>query len=135
MVKIWSYMNHGRWLVDCPKCGNASEINRQTKTLICLHCDPGIQAMAFQEVDTPVQGKILRQIPDIMAREAARQKATQYDIVFPKEAEEIEKAITGKHQYWQNWYPDRKEIRALHPTASAFGQTVAQLKAEVTRGL
>ena len=143
-MKTYTYMNHGRWLVMCPKCGNEFKVSRETKTMICFVCHPGIMANSNERVETesPISHTkqvIWRTVPDYELRERAKieviKSKEEYEIVFPDEAEEIEKSVSGKDGNWQNWYPDRKEIRLKYPKASAYGQTVKQLKAEVSHGL
>lgn len=144
-MKTYAYMNHGRWLVMCPKCGSEFKVNREDRTMICFVCHPNVMANANERFETmsPIthtRQVIWRPVPDLALREAeiiaVMKDKEEYEIVFPSEAEAIEKAVSGKEGAWQNWYPDRKEIRAKYPKASAYGQTVAQLKAEgVNHGL
>lgn len=37
MSKIYAYMNHGRWVADCPKCTGA-EIVEPNKPFVCGSC-------------------------------------------------------------------------------------------------
>jgi hypothetical protein len=143
MDKVYAYINHGEWKVDCPKCGRATRITRGLNKYICLVCWPGIKATALQEIVTVTNGitqKILRPVPDLAARQAAivaaRQDKEEYNILFPQHSEEIEASIsTEPDRNWQNWYPDQPETKAKHPTASAYGQTLADIQEErVTHG-
>jgi hypothetical protein len=140
MDKVYAFINHGEWGVYCPKCGQATKTPLRTNKYICLSCWPGIMATALMEVETVTNGivqKILRPVPDLAARQAAtvaaRRAGEEYNIEFPQHAQEITDNInTEADVNWRNWYPDRAEIRAKRPGASAFGQTLADIQYERT---
>lgn len=141
-MEVYAYMNHGRWLADCPKCMNASRVKPGRKKFICLACHPKIIATAYVEARShsgPGAGRrILRPVADHDLRADAMRDAQDageaYNLIFPREVKEIERIlIPVRDVRGKCWYPDRDEIRALHPTASAFGQSLADLREEVSR--
>ena len=138
MVKVYAYINHGEWKVDCPKCGKARYTTLAENKYICRCCNPGIMAYAYQMVRTETNGivqEIMRPVPDLALRQTftvqARQAGEEYNIEFPQHAQEIADSINAEADVnWQNWYPNQPEIRAKHSSASAFGQSLADIQNE-----
>jgi|WetSurMetagenome_2_1015567.scaffolds.fasta_scaffold838660_2 hypothetical protein len=138
---VEAFINHGEWKMICPKCGQITKTQIGQNKYICLPCWPVIMATALQEFITNTNGiiqKILRPVPDLEARDAAehaaRQAGEEYNIDFPQHAAEIEASIaTETNVNWKNWYPasfNNAEFKAKHPTAHAYGQTLAEIEDE-----
>jgi hypothetical protein len=136
-----AFINHGEWKVFCPRCGNPSKTDIGQNKYICLSCWPAIMATALQEFITVTNGitqKVLRPVPDLAVRAAAEHDAKQageeYNIDFPAHAVAIEANIaTEPLVEWRNWYPaslNTTAFKAKHPTAHAFGQTLAEIEEE-----
>jgi len=106
METVKAYINHGRWLVDCPKHGKngAVEVAPDTAEYIAPCCYPGVIAQ-FTGV---VKGQI-KNVVDTSARATARRMAHEkgevYQIVFPKNADKILAIIQKRPIQNQNWIP------------------------------
>ena len=106
MEKVQAYLNHGRWLVDCPKHGRNGTLEVQvTDTEYIAPCRyPGTIAQFTGMVKNRVQN-----VADISARATARARARKdgevYEIVFPENMNEIMDALRGQPVTMQNWVP------------------------------
>lgn len=104
MKTVKVYMNHGRWIVDCPKHGNAGamEVKEGEKEYIAPCCYPNVLA------SFPVMrdGQI-KMIADISARATAKRLAIKnddvYEIVFPEKLEEIKAIMEKRLMSNRNW--------------------------------
>lgn len=100
--KITAYMNNGRWLMNCLKCG--TPLPAWESGVVCPRCYPGMLARAFQ----PLPGGLLRPVADIEIVEQTRKKANgngeEYAPSFPAEKTEIEKILrlrpAAKNMNW-----------------------------------
>src|SRR5512146_2607578 len=59
-----AYINHGRWLVDCPGCGSPVLI-KPPEPAACGHCHPELFAVMFVKR----RGEIYDPVPDHERRE------------------------------------------------------------------
>lgn len=103
-TKILAYMNHGRWLIKCPKC--STPLHAQESGVVCPRCHPGVMAKALQQIGDG----LFRPVADIEIVEAARKKAEDagelYVPDFPPQRNEIERILRmrpGVHN--MNWIP------------------------------
>jgi hypothetical protein len=120
MKIVKAYMNHGRWLVDCPKHGTAGamEVTEHDTEYIAPCCYPKIIATFI--------GKFKEQaaiMPDRSARATARNMAKQadetYTIVFPEKLAEIKAIMDARpiaNRHWTN-----ETIAALKKENKAHG--------------
>jgi hypothetical protein len=120
MKTVKAYMNHGRWLVDCPKHGTAGamEVTERDTEYIAPCCYPKIIA-TFTGV---VKGS-LKHVPDVSARATARNMAKQADeiymIVFPEKLAELKAIMDARplnNRHWTN-----ETIAALKKENKAHG--------------
>jgi len=134
-------MFRGQWLADCPKCRNASQVDLSRKKIICISCHRGIIATAYaMQLSRTANGserQLMRPVADLEIREKAAQQARamdeEYEIIFPAGAVNIEQVLSKvRDPRGRCWFPDREEIRALHPRASAYGQSIRDLVEEVS---
>ena len=106
MEKVQAYLNHGRWLVDCPKHGRNGTLEVQTTDTeyIAPCCYPGTIAQFTGMVKNRIQN-----VPDISARATARSRACAdgevYEITFPENKDAIMDALRGQPVTKQNWVP------------------------------
>lgn len=104
MEKVQAYLNHGRWLVDCPKHGRNGTLEVQVTDTeyIAPCCYPGVIAQFTGMVKNRVQS-----VPDISARATAHARARTdgevYEIAFPENMNEIMDALRGQPVTMQNW--------------------------------
>lgn len=120
MKTVNAYMNHGRWLVDCPKHGvdGAMEVKETDKEYIAPCCYSGIIASL-----PVIKNNRFMFTPDLSARATAKRLAKQadeiYTIMFPDKLAEI-KAIMDKrpihNRHWTN-----ETIAALKKENKAHG--------------
>lgn len=108
-----AYINHGRWLVDCPACGAPVLINPPEPAL-CGHCRPDAFAIMF--VKRPGK-EVYDPIPDQERRtEAKRLSSFKYEL--PKDWKKIFETLRNRPADKMNWLP---------------GETLKDLKAENAR--
>ena len=120
MKTVKAYMNHGRWIVDCPKHGKdgAMEVKETDKEYIAPCCFPGIIA------SIPVMRKSqFKVIPDISARATAKRLAIQagevYEIVFPAKLAEIKAIMEVRPIHNRHWTTET--VAALKKENKAHG--------------
>lgn len=113
MKNVHPYINHGRWIVDCPKHGKAGavEVTEKDTEYIAPCCYPQIIA-AFPALK---YGQI-KNIPDRSARATARMMAEQagevYTIVFPKTSASILEVMNRRPVHNRHWTGETlKELR------------------------
>jgi len=91
MPQVPAFMNNGRWLLYCPKDGEA--LPAWDAGVICPRCHPGILAKAFQLV----KGGLFRPVTDLELVNQARQEAAEQDEIYvpayPEEKVQIEKIL------------------------------------------
>lgn len=123
MKTVKAYMNHGRWLVDCPKHGidGAMEVTEKDTEYICPTCYPKIIA-SF----TGLVHGVLKHAPDISARATARRMAKEadevYAIVFPEKLAEITAIMDARPIHNRHWTTET--IAALKKENKAHGHGV-----------
>jgi len=120
MKTVKAYINHGRWLVDCPKHGTAGamEVTEKQTEYIPPCCYP--QSIAsFQAVK---KGRIQR-VADISARATAQRLAKEadeiYTIVFPEKIAEIKTIMDARPIHNRHWTTET--IAALKKENKAHG--------------
>jgi len=123
MKTVKAYMNYGRWIVDCPKHGNAGamEVKETDTEYIPPCCYPQIIASIPMLKD----GRFTH-APDKSARATGRRLAVQagevYQIVFPDKLEEIKTIMNNRplnNRHWTN-----ESIAALKKENKAHGHGV-----------
>lgn len=142
-MKIKAYMNHGRWMWQCPDCGGKNRYDFSQD--ICTHCFPNLLATA-KIVRPGQEGKLAALMasnslsgsdkqrslhsgrglqfvdaPDLATRLEARGKAEKmkrvHDVEMPsdKDVQMAMKYLRPRKTENMNWYPGR-------------GETIADLK-------
>jgi hypothetical protein len=120
MKTVNAYMNHGRWLVDCPKHGTAGalEVDEKDTEYIPPCCYPKSIATFMVLVKGKPQA-----VPDTSARQTARMMAHAadevYTIVFPAKLAEIKEIMSKRpvdNRHWTN-----ETIAALKKENKAHG--------------
>ena len=83
-IKVNTYLNHGRWLMNCPKCRQPLRVINEEE-MYCPVCWPGVLAKAM----APLADGTFRPVPDLeLVTQAKGQAAAAgecYLPVFPKE--------------------------------------------------
>lgn len=120
MKTVNAYMNHGRWLVDCPKHGvdGAMEVKETDKEYIAPCCYPASIA------SLPVmKNNRFTFTPDLSARATAKRLAKQadevYTIVFPDKLAEIKEIMDKRPIHNRHWTTET--IAALKKENKAHG--------------
>ena len=125
MRKVLARYNAGRWVVDCPIHGvdgavlavpsddpSQSRFLTVNNEYICPACYPGITA----EFHTLRNGR-LEKLPDRSARATAYRLAMAndeiYQVIFPKEREQIEKVLAERPRLMQNWDGPHETLKFL----------------------
>lgn len=104
MEKVQAYLNHGRWLVDCPKHGKNGtlEVSPTTTEYVAPCCYPGVIATFMGVVN-----KQMQIVPDVSARSTAYRRAREageiYEVVFPEDMQEIMSVVSERPIPNQNW--------------------------------
>lgn len=123
MKTVKAYINHGRWLVDCPKHGidGAMEVTEKDTVYICPCCYPKIIASFTGMVKNKLQ-----HVPDISARATARKMAKEADeiymITFPEKLADIKTIMDARPIHNRNWTTET--IAALKKENKAHGHGV-----------
>lgn len=112
MEKIDVIYNSGRWIAICPRCLQAdgvvaaSEV-RDGDVFVCPRENDGLAAMML--MPHPTKAGAFRSLPDLDARQSARDKAINagngYELVFPVEKAEIERILRYRPIAARNWRP------------------------------
>lgn len=110
-----AYVNHGRWLVDCPECGSPILLKPENETAICPVCNPGVMATTFQRRQLRSGAEVFDLIPDHERRQDETAKARPFKVVIPKDWKKIFEMLRKRHVSFMNWLP---------------GETLDDLKAE-----
>lgn len=113
------YMNHGRWLMDCPVCGTPILVIDE-KELICPACFPDMLAKIFLPLPSPPYPPGATRPADdferiAKARQKAREQGQAWRPKFPAERQQIERVLRKRRMENMNWKP---------------GETLADLSAE-----
>lgn len=100
-----AYVNHSRWLVDCPACGAAIRIDpAQGDRAICGNCNPGLFAIRF--VRRVVDGEeSFYPVPDERKRAETARTSTPFAFVLPPDWEEIFRILRLRPVANMNWLP------------------------------
>lgn len=111
-MEVYAYLNHGRWIVDCPKCGklgstlaepnpNIAHYSAINGKFICPNCYPGMVVIKSRGVISVRFNEDAR----AAAKKHAEGRQEIYDVVFPKERKEIEGIVSLRRLDQQNWQP------------------------------
>lgn len=120
MQSVSAYVNHGRWVADCPnpECRSAVEVkyfgrSALHRTFGCIECGHGVPVALWDTiVDLPVSTRVRDHFADVMAAGTVR-------LALPAAAEAIEAVLRHRRDpARRNWLPDettetlRRENRA-----------------------
>jgi hypothetical protein len=112
MEQVFAQVNHGRWIVICPRCQSlgiisAAEVATDETMFVCPEEYPATHANML--IPHPRQKGAFLSAPDKETRKQARQTAIDigdaYEIVFPAEKTEIERLLRYRPRAARNWYP------------------------------
>lgn len=103
-IEVSAFMNHGRWIILCPRCHTALEAIEGS--VVCGVCFPKIRAQALELID----GGLLRSVPDSVlvagATKQAEERGEKYAIKFPAERSQIEAVLRQRANVANiNWHP------------------------------
>lgn len=112
-MNVYAYLNHGRWIVDCPKCGKRgatlAEANPSVAyysavdgEFICPKCHPGMVVQAGRNTNGSIK---FNKVTQGIERKKAEADGEIYRVVFPANRKEIEKAVAKRSIENQNWKP------------------------------
>ena len=80
MTVIKVFVNHGRLLATCPKCGQSHVVEQSAKKLICASCWRGLRAEKFE----PDQWGAIVSVPHVQkifaTQDEARAAGEEYDL-------------------------------------------------------
>lgn len=123
-MKAQAYVNYGRWLAKCPKCGSANPIKTADKVFVCagLNCYPDLLAMKqtlkldAEGIKKVLSGELLSLdieptvVVDIDKRKSAvlraRAAGEEYEIVFKYEPKKIDNLLRQRQWINMHWYPE-----------------------------
>ncbi len=112
-MNVLAFLNQGRWIVECPKCGkdgatlaeNRPEISpywTENNAYICPNCHPGMIVISGKYRNGRYQF-------NQSARDAARAKAAErneiYIVEFPADRKKIMELVKDRPLTNQNWIP------------------------------
>lgn len=97
------FMNHGRWLMYCPKC--ESPLPAVEGGIICPVCWPNIRARAFKQGPDGLFRPVADTAKVEQARAAAAAAGEIYTPVYPENRAEIERVLRSRKQRNMNWEP------------------------------
>ncbi len=100
-----AYVNHGRWLVDCPECGAPVPFDPKDGAAVCGVCFPGITAMAFAKRMDKYGRELYVPVPDTEKREEAMKKAKSFKPVMPDDWKSLYEELRKRHISKMNWLP------------------------------
>lgn len=111
MKQTHANYNHARWIAICPHCaqdGKTAALEVQPgDVFICPECHP--QVLAKTLLPNPRMAGAFNSVPDVAARDEARQSALAlgdcYEVIFPAEKAQIEKALRMRPAHARNWFP------------------------------
>ena len=95
VMKIKPEMNHGRWIVRCPKSPNhaVQVFPRMDNTIVCGVCYPDPDGSA-------------RRVPGALAHQMAEAAGNVHEIDWPHNLTDIEQALRFRPIENMNWFPD-----------------------------
>jgi hypothetical protein len=64
---INAYINHGRWVVNCPECNGAGLASRTIKVSCCFDCGAVFTQVVFPRLAPTIEQTLLKR-PDIASR-------------------------------------------------------------------
>lgn len=111
-----AYYNHGRWMINCPRCGAPHVVFGET--VVCAQCWPQLFATKFE---TDRFGALV-QVPHVdLIRETQMQAIAAgecYEPVYPDERHEIERILRGRQIPNMNWMPGETVQQLLDENAA-----------------
>lgn len=82
-MNIQVYINHGRYLATCPKCGNHHLVEASQVTLVCPACWPGLKAQKI-EIDQFGASVLVPHVQMVFfTRDQAQAAGEEYDLIMP----------------------------------------------------
>jgi len=131
MKNVLAYLNHGRWKVNCPKCGDAGAVLAENapevspywtrgNRYVCPSCYPGSIA-TYQTL----YKKHVVTLPDEAERakawRAAELAGDVYRVTFPRNVAEIKRITNGWQERFINWKPGQTmESLAASPQHNSY---------------
>ena len=111
MQKIQAYINHGRWIANCPQCAElgltAAQIVQPGDVFVCS--EEYSDMLAKTLVPNPRIPGAFNSVPDHVLREQAKQQAiaagNAYEVVFPANKVRIEGELRKRPAHARNWDP------------------------------
>lgn len=111
-MKVEAYLNHGRWVCDCPKCGKLGATLAEPKPsespysavnglYICPNCYPDMVVIRKRTS----AGVVFNEDSRVIARARAKQNNEIYEVIFPSNKKEIEEIVRVRRLDYQNWQP------------------------------
>ena len=98
-----AYINHGRWLVDCPDCGSAILFSpKDGNRIVCGHCNPEVFAIMFVKRGGR---EIYDAVPDHERRARTRANAKAFTCILPDNWGELFETLRVRHVSNMNWLP------------------------------
>lgn len=109
---VEAYLNHSRWVVDCPKCGKLGSTlaepnlevalySAMNKKFICPNCYPGMIVIKSKGLNSVRFNEDARAV----AKKRAEDRGEIYGVVFPENKLEIESVVSLRRLDQQNWEP------------------------------
>lgn len=104
-MKLPAYMNNGRWLLNCMRCGTA--LPAWDTGVVCPRCHPRINAKALRQLPNG----LLRPVADLELVEEAKVQARalgeEYFPAYPDDKQEIERILRLRpNRANMNWFPN-----------------------------
>ena len=111
MKKIQAYLNHGRWIANCPQCAElgltVAKIVTLSEIFVCPEEYP--DTMANTLVPNPRMQGAFNSVPDHILRIETRRRAIAegnvYEIIFPDDKAQIESVLRRRPVHARNWDP------------------------------
>jgi hypothetical protein len=100
-----AYVNHGRWLADCPACGSPILLNPEKEdTIQCGVCNPQLLAIKLVPIPgDPDSGVVPKAYEEMRAE--ARKTAMAHKVIIPENWREIFETLRPRPTYLMNWLP------------------------------
>jgi hypothetical protein len=111
MKKVIAEFNHARWIALCPDClkqgiQSALEV-KPGDVFVCPEEHPNLLATTF--VPNPRMPGAFNSVPDVILRRetlrAALDAGEAYQVTFPADKAQIERALRMRPRNAQNWFP------------------------------
>ncbi|PKO02093.1 MAG: hypothetical protein CVU43_09750 [Chloroflexi bacterium HGW-Chloroflexi-5] len=127
-MEVLAYLNHGRWIVDCPKCGKVgatlaepnhlvAHYSAENGLFICHKCYPGMIVRSGVNANGSLKFNATMRA---VARQKAEKNGEIYRVIFPENRKEIELAVAKRAPDNQNWEPG-ETIEFLLEENQAYG--------------